>query len=340
MFVAWPLYVMHAVLTGTSLALVNALDIKDGFGFSAGLFDYLLNFEHRRPSRGLLIPIGLGYAVVYYFLLPVRDPEVEPAHTRSRGRGRGVTRRSRHERLSMLISAGRVVTPARVFAPGWVLVEGDRIADVSSGAPPRTARRRPRRRPRSCPGSSTPTSTAAVARRSTRASRRTRPRSARAHLAHGTTTMHGQPGHRRPADHDPVAARARRARRRRRARRAAPRGAVAEPASHAGAHDPGLADRARRTRRSTPSSTPAAGTSGWSRWPRAARRAGRDPAADRGRGGRGDRPHRRDVRRRPGRAGRRRDGRHPPVQRDARGCTTASRARSRRCSSTPTPTSS
>jgi N-acetylglucosamine-6-phosphate deacetylase len=39
----------------------------------------------------------------------------------------------------MLISAGRVVTPARVFAPGWVLVEGDRITDVQHGTPPRTA---------------------------------------------------------------------------------------------------------------------------------------------------------------------------------------------------------
>jgi PTS system N-acetylglucosamine-specific IIC component len=67
MFVAWPLYVIHAVLTGTSLALVNALDIKDGFGFSAGLFDYLLNFSI--ASRPLwLIVIGIGYAFVYYFL--------------------------------------------------------------------------------------------------------------------------------------------------------------------------------------------------------------------------------------------------------------------------------
>jgi PTS system N-acetylglucosamine-specific IIC component len=65
MFVAWPLYILHAVLTGTSLALVNALDIKDGFGFSAGLFDYLLNFNiATRPL--LLIVIGLGYAFVYY----------------------------------------------------------------------------------------------------------------------------------------------------------------------------------------------------------------------------------------------------------------------------------
>lgn len=39
----------------------------------------------------------------------------------------------------MLISAARVITPARVFAPGWVLVDGVRIADVGQGAPPRPA---------------------------------------------------------------------------------------------------------------------------------------------------------------------------------------------------------
>ncbi len=65
MFVAWPLYLIHAVLTGTSLALVNALGIKDGFGFSAGGIDYALNFT--TATRPLwLVPIGLGYAVLYY----------------------------------------------------------------------------------------------------------------------------------------------------------------------------------------------------------------------------------------------------------------------------------
>ena len=67
MFVAWPLYVIHAVLTGTSMALANALGIKDGFGFSAGLFDYVLNFNIATKPL-LLIVIGLGYAAVYYFL--------------------------------------------------------------------------------------------------------------------------------------------------------------------------------------------------------------------------------------------------------------------------------
>jgi N-acetylglucosamine-6-phosphate deacetylase len=39
----------------------------------------------------------------------------------------------------MLLSAGRVVTPARVFAPGWVRIDGDRILDVQPGGPPTPA---------------------------------------------------------------------------------------------------------------------------------------------------------------------------------------------------------
>jgi PTS system N-acetylglucosamine-specific IIC component len=67
MFVAFPLYVIHALLTGSSMALTNALGIKDGFGFSAGLFDYVLNFNIATKPL-LIIPIGLAYALIYYFL--------------------------------------------------------------------------------------------------------------------------------------------------------------------------------------------------------------------------------------------------------------------------------
>ena len=42
MFVAFPLYVVHAVLTGLSLAIAYLLDIHLGFSFSAGLIDLLL----------------------------------------------------------------------------------------------------------------------------------------------------------------------------------------------------------------------------------------------------------------------------------------------------------
>lgn len=67
MFIAWPLYLMHAFLTGTSHALVNALEIRDGFTFSAGLFDFVLNWG-KATTPWLLIPIGLMYAVIYYVM--------------------------------------------------------------------------------------------------------------------------------------------------------------------------------------------------------------------------------------------------------------------------------
>ncbi|GAA2724812.1 PTS transporter subunit EIIC [Cellulomonas aerilata] len=66
-YVAYPLYVIHAVLTGTSMAVVNALDIHSGFSFSAGAIDYLLNFRIAQNPL-LLIVVGLVYAVIYYVL--------------------------------------------------------------------------------------------------------------------------------------------------------------------------------------------------------------------------------------------------------------------------------
>ncbi|MCR5879379.1 N-acetylglucosamine-specific PTS transporter subunit IIBC [Phenylobacterium sp. J367] len=67
MFLAPALYAVHAVLTGVSMALMDALGVKLGFGFSAGLFDYVLNFN-KATKPWLLIPIGLAYAGVYYGL--------------------------------------------------------------------------------------------------------------------------------------------------------------------------------------------------------------------------------------------------------------------------------
>jgi PTS system N-acetylglucosamine-specific IIC component len=66
MFLAPALYALHAVLTGLSMVVMNLLGVKLGFGFSAGLFDYVLGFGiSTRPL--LLIPVGLAYFAVYYF---------------------------------------------------------------------------------------------------------------------------------------------------------------------------------------------------------------------------------------------------------------------------------
>ena len=67
MFLAPALYVLHALLTGVSMAVMDALHVRLGFGFSAGLFDYLLNFD-RATRPWLLLPVGAAYSAVYYGL--------------------------------------------------------------------------------------------------------------------------------------------------------------------------------------------------------------------------------------------------------------------------------
>lgn len=69
LFVAPLLFVVHAVLTGTALAICTALGVRIGFSFSAGLFDYLLNASKSNTSQPLLLlGIGLVYGVIYYFV--------------------------------------------------------------------------------------------------------------------------------------------------------------------------------------------------------------------------------------------------------------------------------
>jgi PTS system N-acetylglucosamine-specific IIC component len=65
MFLAPLLYLMHTILTGVAMALMHLLGVHLGFGFSAGFFDYVLNFsKSTRPL--LLLPVGLAYFAIYY----------------------------------------------------------------------------------------------------------------------------------------------------------------------------------------------------------------------------------------------------------------------------------
>jgi N-acetylglucosamine PTS system EIICBA or EIICB component len=88
MFIAPVLFAIHAVLTGIGHVVMNVIGVKLGFGFSAGLFDYVLNFgKSTRPL--LLLPIGAAYFFLYYAVFryaivrlnlatPGRDAAVEP----------------------------------------------------------------------------------------------------------------------------------------------------------------------------------------------------------------------------------------------------------------------
>ncbi|MFF7636616.1 PTS transporter subunit EIIC [Kitasatospora sp. NPDC008050] len=91
LYVAPLLYVAHALLTGVSMGVTWALGVHDGFSFSAGLIDYLINWS-LATKPWLIIPIGACFAVVYYALFrfmitkfnlitPGREPDDEVEDT-------------------------------------------------------------------------------------------------------------------------------------------------------------------------------------------------------------------------------------------------------------------
>ncbi|MDT8894140.1 N-acetylglucosamine-specific PTS transporter subunit IIBC [Halomonas sp. I1] len=95
MFLAPLLYVFHAVMTGLSMALMQLLDVKLGFTFSAGAFDYALSYG-LSTNGWLMLPVGLAMFVLYYgvfrwaiqrFDLPTpgRDEETESAPRTAEG---------------------------------------------------------------------------------------------------------------------------------------------------------------------------------------------------------------------------------------------------------------
>ena len=89
MFLAPWLYALHAVLTGAAMVTMDLLGVKLGFGFSAGFFDYALNFN-KSTHPLYLVPVGLVYFALYYFLFracilrfnlhtPGRETDVAPS---------------------------------------------------------------------------------------------------------------------------------------------------------------------------------------------------------------------------------------------------------------------
>ncbi|MGV2620365.1 UNVERIFIED_CONTAM: N-acetylglucosamine-specific PTS transporter subunit IIBC [Halobacillus marinus] len=76
MFLSPLLYVVHSILTGVAMALAYAFDIRHGFGFSAGLIDFALNYNIAENPVSLIL-IGLImfvlYFVLFYFLIVKLD---------------------------------------------------------------------------------------------------------------------------------------------------------------------------------------------------------------------------------------------------------------------------
>ena len=67
LFLAPVLFGIHAVLTGISMALMQALGVKAGFTFSGGAFDYVLSYGISTRSW-IIVPVGIAYFAIYYGL--------------------------------------------------------------------------------------------------------------------------------------------------------------------------------------------------------------------------------------------------------------------------------
>ncbi|MDF2155950.1 PTS glucose transporter subunit IIBC [Vibrio sp. CAU 1672] len=65
LFVAPVLYGIHALLAGSAYVVANTVGFVHGTSFSHGLIDFLV-LSGNAQKMGLMVAIGLGYAVVYY----------------------------------------------------------------------------------------------------------------------------------------------------------------------------------------------------------------------------------------------------------------------------------
>ncbi|MBC8947898.1 N-acetylglucosamine-specific PTS transporter subunit IIBC [Xenorhabdus sp. TS4] len=73
LFLAPILYVLHAILAGVSMVIANSLGVLHGFGFSAGLIDFGLNWG-LATKPWILIPLIILFFVIYFvvFTLMIR----------------------------------------------------------------------------------------------------------------------------------------------------------------------------------------------------------------------------------------------------------------------------
>ncbi|AVK63460.1 PTS N-acetylglucosamine transporter subunit IIABC [Lactobacillus sp. CBA3606] len=68
MFVAWPLYVLHAIFMGLSLGFAALMHWTASFSFSGGLVDYLLSFRMPLANQPYMLLVqGAVMAAIYYF---------------------------------------------------------------------------------------------------------------------------------------------------------------------------------------------------------------------------------------------------------------------------------
>ncbi|MHB8073286.1 glucose-specific PTS transporter subunit IIBC [Desulfosporosinus fructosivorans] len=67
LFLAPPLFLVHALLAGFSFTVMDLLQVKHGYTFSGGGIDYVLNYG-LSTNGWMVVPFGLLLGVIYYFI--------------------------------------------------------------------------------------------------------------------------------------------------------------------------------------------------------------------------------------------------------------------------------
>lgn len=75
-FISPLLFLIHAFLTGLSMALATIFNMRNGFSFSAGAIDFFINFKIAEKPVWLLafgLAYGFLYFIVFYFAIKIFD---------------------------------------------------------------------------------------------------------------------------------------------------------------------------------------------------------------------------------------------------------------------------
>lgn len=110
LFIAPALYGIHCLLAGVSFAVMNLLNVKIGMTLSGGLIDYILfGVLVNRTAWWLVIPVGLGFALVYYYVFRLMIVKLNlPTPGREENKGEDVS---------------EIFTRGDNFAISWQIIE-------------------------------------------------------------------------------------------------------------------------------------------------------------------------------------------------------------------------
>jgi len=136
LFLSPLLFVVHALLTGLSLAVTQMMGIHHGFGFSAGAIDYLINYKLATKPL-LLLPLGLAIGIIYfvvgYILIKAlkielfREVEMEGSISTDTA---NEPKEIDEFNIKQIVEEGQISTPTDTEEPKESLVDGgDREVD-------------------------------------------------------------------------------------------------------------------------------------------------------------------------------------------------------------------